>query len=143
MPLTLTALAAALAAAAVWLYRRRRLPADGGDTQAALPERLREQLDRAKAQRLAGETGAGYELLVDAARHLETPEERQDLERRLESVRFGGDLPDGAELEAIERRLERALGRLQPDPDAERRRRLHLRPRPDGLSTQTRKETSG
>ena len=105
--------------------------------------RLRAQLDGAKSRRLAGEVAAGYELLVTVARELESPEERRDLEKRLESVRFGGKLPQGAELEAIERRLERALARLEPDPDKESRKRLHLRAEPRNSSTLTSKEISG
>ncbi len=141
-PAALAVLAAAVALAGLWLYRRHR---HGGATTAAEPppwERLRRELDRAKARRLAGDAGAGYELLVAAARELETPDGRRDLEQRLEAVRFGGHLPDGAELEAIERRLERALANLQPDPDHESRRRLRLRPGQRDSPPLTSKENS-
>ena len=141
-PAALGALVAGLAIAGLWLYRRRH----GKSVAAAEPppwERLRRQLDQAKAHRLAGEVGAGYELLVAAARELEAPEERRDLEQRLESVRFGGNLPDSAELEAIERRLERALAKLRPDPDKESRRRLRLHPKQRNSPPLTSKEISG
>jgi peroxiredoxin len=125
-PAVLTSLAAALALGALWLYRRRA--GAGPATAEEDPwQRLRGELDRAKALRLAGDSRAAYETLVTAARDLETSEDRQDLEQRLEAVRFGGSLPDAGELEAIERRLERTLAGLLPDPDDERRRRLRLR----------------
>ena len=85
---------------------------------------------------------AANELLVTAARELETADERRDLEQRLESVRFGGKLPDGAELEAIERRLERALARTRPDPDEAKRLRLRLRPQQSNSSPLNSKEIS-
>jgi hypothetical protein len=112
----------------LWLYRRQRVHSAAAP-EPPLWQRVRDDLDRAKTKRLAGEAGAGYELLVAAAREIETIDDRQDLEQRLESVRFGGSLPDGAELEAIERRLERGLAKQQPDPDEESRRRLRLRPK--------------
>ncbi len=143
LPAALAGLAAALALIGAWLYRRRRRAGGAAQPEPAPWDRLREQLDRVKGLRLAGDAGAGYELLVAVARELESPEERRDLERRLESVRFGGELPGGAELEAIERRLERALARRRPDPDAAQRRRLRLRPQPETPSQLTTKETSG
>ena len=141
-PAALAALAAAAALTGLWLYRRRHRQ---GEPAAEPPpwERLRADLDRAKRHRMAGDPGAAYETLVAAARDLEADDERQDLERRLESVRFGGAAPDGAELEAIERRLERALDRRRPDPDAAHRRRLRLAPDQDSPSPLTRKETTG
>ena len=45
--------------------------------------------------------------------------------------------------QAIERRLERALARRRPDPDASSRRRLRLAQRQDSPSPLTRKETTG
>ena len=142
-PLTLASLVAALALTGLWLYRRQRPSTAAVRAEPAPWERLREQLDRAKQRRLAGETAAGYELLVVAAGEIETADERRDLEQRLESVRFGGSLPDGAELEAIERRLERALARQRPDPDKESRQRLRLHPGQRNSSPLTNKETSG
>jgi MYXO-CTERM domain-containing protein len=136
-------LAAALAAVALWLHRRRRQRDTRQSSGAPPVERLRSALAEAKARRLAGDTGAGYELLVGAARELETEAERRDLEERLESVRFGGKHPDSAELEAIERRLERALARLQPNPDQESRGRLRLRRDRPASSSLTSKENSG
>jgi peroxiredoxin len=138
----LAVLAAGLALAGFWLYRRQRGKAGPATPEPVIWERLREELDRAKTERLAGQAGAGYEALVGVARELEATEERQDLERRLESVRFGGDLPDGAELEAIERRLERALAKRQPDPDKARRQRLRLRPQQSNSPPLTSKEIS-
>jgi peroxiredoxin len=135
-------LVAVLGLTGLWLYRQRRAAAAPA-SEETLWQRVRAILDDAKARRLAGEVGAGYELLLAAARQLEAAEERRDLEDRLESVRFGGSLPDAAELEAIERRLERALARRQPDPDAERRRRLRLRARRGDASPHTSKETPG
>ena len=123
----LGAAAALVVAAGLYLVWRRRAAAGDATAGPELAERLRGELDRAKALRLAGDTGGGYEALLGAARELETADERRDLERRLESVRFGGRLPDGAELEAIERRLERALMKRRPDPDQEHRRRLRLK----------------
>ena len=142
-PAALAGLAAALGLAGLWLYRRRGRA--GGESAPGPPpwERLRGELDRAKGHRLAGDAGAAYEALVAAARELETDDERQDLEDRLESVRFGGAAPPAAELEAIERRLERALARQRPDPDAARRRRLRLEPQDDSPATLTSKETTG
>ena len=136
------ALAATAALAGIWLYRRRRAGSEEAVPEAPLAERLRGELDRAKALRLAGEPGAGYETLLGVARELESAAERADLERRLESVRFGGALPDPAELEAIERRLQRALSRRQGDPDDERRQRLRLKQRPRDATPLTTKETS-
>ncbi|MFQ5350512.1 MAG: TlpA family protein disulfide reductase, partial [Thermoanaerobaculia bacterium] len=141
-PAALAGLVAVLAAAGLWLHMRRR----GAKAAPAEPppwQRLRQQLDQAKASRLAGDVAAGYELLVVAARELEAENERHDLEQRLESVRFGGNLPDSAELEAIERRLERALTRLRPDPGEASRRGLRLRPEHPDSSPLTSKETSG
>ena len=142
-PAALAAITAGLALAVFWLYRRRRDSSGNAAPETAPWERLRDELDRAKALRLAGKAGPGYEVLVAAAREIETTDERQDLERRLESVRFGGDLPDGSELEAIERRLERTLAKQQPDPNEERRRRLRLRPQQPDPSPLTSKENSG
>ena len=142
-PTVEAAAAAVLGIAGLWLYHRRRHGAAADQPEPPRHQRLRHQLDRAKARRLAGEAGAGYEILVAVARELETDDERSDLEQRLETVRFGGSLPDGAELEAIERRLERALAALEPDPDQESRRRLRLRPGHHDPPRPTSKETHG
>ncbi len=130
------AVAVALAGGALWWRHRRRAPAGAPSPEARHAE-LERQLAVARGQRLAGEPAAAFESLAELARELESEQERHDLERQREAVRFGGAVPSSGQLEAVERRLARALARHKPDPDRELRRRLRLAGKQPAISKET------
>ncbi|MGB3562608.1 MAG: TlpA disulfide reductase family protein [Thermoanaerobaculia bacterium] len=111
----LTALAAGLAVFGV-LTRWR---AAGSQTAGVSPyERMQTSFEEARALRLQGD-GAGFLLALAELEHELGPvdEESESYWRQAaERVRYGGQLPPADELDRLQRRVERRLNELRPDP---------------------------
>ncbi|MGB6639415.1 MAG: hypothetical protein WBG67_01455, partial [Thermoanaerobaculia bacterium] len=111
----LTALAAGLGVFGV-LSRWR---AAGSRTAGVSPyERMQTSFEEARALRLQGD-GAGFLLALAELEHELGPvdEESESYWRQAaERVRYGGQLPPADELDRLQRRVERRLNELRPDP---------------------------
>jgi hypothetical protein len=112
---SLTALAAGLAVFGV-LSRRR---AAGSVTESVSPyERLQTSYEEARAMRLEGD-GAGFLLaLAEIEGELGPVDEENEnyWQQTAERVRYGGQVPPADELDRLQRRVERRLNELRPDP---------------------------
>lgn len=120
--------AVAVAAAGVALGRSRRGRAPAVDHRAELHERLKSVFDDARSRRLQGD-GAGF--VIAAAAILDelgdsSGNDAEALARVVEAARFGGQTPPADELDALQRRVERALAALAPDPARAERAALRL-----------------
>lgn len=90
-------------------------------------ERASVQLEAARRKRLQGD-GAGSLLAfaeLDAALGAEEPDE--ELRQAVERARYGGAAPPAAELDRLQRRVERRLAELRPDPDRNERESVKLK----------------
>lgn len=117
---------------AMLAWGRWRRPRAGTPASPSLDEDRRQRLEaawrEARRRRMAGDRAAAVERLVELERKLgglglEAPSVAGE---SLEEIRYGGRLPSGPELDQLERRVERALAALRPDPEEPRRRSLGL-----------------
>jgi peroxiredoxin len=119
------------------VFRRRRAQTAAGPREESRWSELRRRLDEARGLRLRGDgRGAWLALaaLEDELEKLEKLEEEApsgggaDPARaaRLEEMRYGGSPPPVEELHHLERRVERRLGALAPDPERAGREALRL-----------------
>ncbi|MDY7095733.1 MAG: redoxin domain-containing protein [Acidobacteriota bacterium] len=109
-----------------WLRRR---PAAGGTVEVDPRLRALEgRLDEARAARLRGEGAEAARLLAQLELELgvETSECRH-LQSIVEQARYGGQAPPAPELDGMQRRVERRLAELRPDPEQAQRKALRLR----------------
>ncbi|MCB1054595.1 MAG: redoxin domain-containing protein [Acidobacteria bacterium] len=111
-----------------WRKRRgARREEPGLETSLAA---LRQRLEAARAARLSGDARtaalelAGLELELLGG---SDPAAEARLHDILEGARYGGRTPPGPELDRMERRVERRLAELRPDPEQEERAALQLR----------------
>jgi peroxiredoxin len=116
-----------LGAARQW--RAGRMPAEGGATSTY--ERLRASFEQARALRLRGES-AGFVLqLAEIEAELGQEEDCEQLDAdwqaRVEAARYGGEVPSAEEMDRLQRRVERRLESLLPDPEGTVRHGLRFR----------------
>lgn len=113
-------------------WRRRRSARTSADGAEQPHLALAARLERARAARMAGET---REAVLELARlELELvaaaggdPAAEGRLHEMLEGARYGGRMPPAPELDRMERRVERRIAELRPDPEREERAALKLR----------------
>jgi hypothetical protein len=137
------AAATALGVAGIAFGRRRaarRREASGRAGAAAARHReLTDRFAAARRRRLEGDAAGFLAALAEIEAELDreidgitpaTPAERAALARALEAARFGGRRPPAAELDPHERRVERRLSALRPDPARRERAGIALRDGP-------------
>jgi hypothetical protein len=122
-----TAMAGLLGFLAFSWWRRR--PAEGREVE--LDPRLRAlqgRLEEARAARLRGEGAEAARLLAQLELELGVEaSECRHLQSVIEQARYGGQAPPAPELDGMQRRVERRLAELRPDPEQEQRKALRLR----------------
>lgn len=123
---SLTALAAGLAVFGV-ISRRRAVGSEGESVSPY--ERLQSTFEDARALRLKGD-GAGF-LLALAELESELGPLDEEIEsywqQTAERVRYGGQVPPADELDRLQRRVERRLNELRPDPQVAAMEAVKLR----------------
>ena len=89
------------------------------------PGRLKARLEAARGERLSGDLRRFVLELVAIESELGEP--GVEVERWVDGVRYGDQLPSPVEIEQLERRVERRLQSLSSLPDSEERKALKLR----------------
>jgi peroxiredoxin len=107
-----------------------------GSKKTAIPkdqdryQQLRKRFDEARARRMLGDPAACVLLLAEIDQELGDSGSEEPLVANLEEVveraRYGGQAPPADELDLIQRRLERRLDALRPDPDKKQREAIRL-----------------
>ncbi len=126
------AAAALLVALSVGGVLGLRLRASGArTTDTSRVDVLDGALREARKARIEGDAAAVVEHWQVIARHPEiaadlAPEVLTEIDRLEEETRFGGVTPPAADLDRIQRLLERSLQHIRPDPEAAEREALHL-----------------
>lgn len=111
---------------ALALRLRRRAPRPRSANEE-LFARLSVQLEEARRKRLQGD-GAGCLLALAALdRELGAGEPDEELHGAVDRARYGGVAPPAADLDRIQRRVERRLAELRPDPDQKERESVKLK----------------
>ena len=116
------------AGVAIVLRHRRSTVEAGPDSALQRYQGLRQRLNSGRALRLEGRHRELALLLTELELELvdDDDTERRRLEALAETFRFGGRTPPIPELEQMQRRVERRIEELQPDPEAEVRSRLQI-----------------
>jgi hypothetical protein len=103
-------------------------------------QQLRKRFDEARARRMLGDPAACVLLLAEIDQELDDDGEDEPLignmEEVVERARYGGQAPPAEELDRIQRRLERRLDILRPDPEKKQREAIRLADstdQPDGV----------
>jgi peroxiredoxin len=139
---------AALGLVGFLVWRRRQSAADSAaiSPEAERRQRLQALYQEARRQRLEGDAAGCFERLARIHQELTqeltqqgTPASGEPtladdpaFQAALDRARYGGQAPPRAELDGWERRIERALKDLQPDPLRDRRRTLDLQEKTSG-----------
>lgn len=125
----LVALAAVGIAGSLWMRRRRSQASTGEESEDRRLAGLAARLSEARALRLEGDARGAALVLAETERELGTADDEAAaaLEERIAGARYGGYAPPPDELERHERRLERRIRELAPDPREAERERLRLR----------------
>jgi peroxiredoxin len=93
-------------------------------------QQLRKRFDEARARRMLGDPAACVLLLAEIDQELDTDSDEEPLVANMEEVvekaRYGGQAPPAEELDRIQRRLERRLDTLRPDPEKKQREAIRL-----------------
>lgn len=109
--------------------KRRRAEA-GPRSGASRYDELRGRFEEARKKRLQGD-GAGYLLaLAELDRELDgeaAAEPDPAMREAVERARYGGEVPPMEELDQLQRKVERRLEELRPDPEEAARREVRLR----------------
>jgi hypothetical protein len=113
-----------------WLVRKVRA---GSPRAADLGEgryrQLRERLDEARARRMRGDPAGCVLLLAEIDQELDDGGDEPlvaNVEEMVELARYGGKAPPPEELDRIQRRVERRLDALRPDPEQKQREAIRL-----------------
>ncbi len=108
--------------------RLRRRRGAGESPAAERYEELRSRFEAARKKRMQGD-GAGYLLaLAELDGELEVGSEPDEAMRQaMERARYSGEVPPAEELDNLQRKVERRLDNLRPDPKAAERRTVQLR----------------
>lgn len=88
--------------------------------------RLSVRLEEARRKRLQGD-GAGALLALAGLDRELGGDDDPELGAAVERARYGGATPPAAELDRLQRRVERRLAELRPDPEKEERERVKLK----------------
>ncbi len=129
-------LAAGAAAAAVlglagWgvsrRLRRRQGAAEPPETERY--DGLRARFEAARKLRLQGDAAGYLVALAELDRELDGDGAEPDpaMREAVERARYGGEVPPAEDLETLQRKVERRLDALRPDPEAAERRQVRLR----------------
>ncbi|MCH9652054.1 MAG: TlpA family protein disulfide reductase [Deltaproteobacteria bacterium] len=113
--------------ALLWFRRRRAIPSGSSDDPHY--ENLRSRFEQARAHRLKGE-GPAYATalgLLELELGPESESQGAALQQMVEQARYGGRVPPNEEMTRLERRIERRLAELRPDPRKTERQALRLR----------------
>ncbi len=116
-----------LAVARRWSAGKRPAEAGTGSTY----ESFRQRLDEARALRMRGDAADFVLRLAEIEAQLgqENDGEQPDgnWQKRLEAARYGGEVPSAEEMDRLQRRIERRLEGLRPDPERTVREGLRFR----------------
>lgn len=120
----------AVMACGLVLAHRRRTPTSestpaGGPTWETLSSRFAE----ARNLRLRGDASGFALAILELQESLlgEDEEMAPEIEKLIEAVRYGGEIPPASELDRMERAVERRLDALRPDPAAAARDAVRLK----------------
>jgi peroxiredoxin len=131
-PALLAAIVAAVlvaAVAVVMIIRRSRVRARAGlETDQPDWACLQARFDEARACRLQGDAAGSVLILAELERELGGGGEAApvNLEELVEGARYGGRVPPADELDRLQRRVERRLAVLRPDPEQNERQAILL-----------------
>ena len=118
-----------LLSAAALVYRRRKSSAVvAPNLELERYQALRDRFDDCRALRLEGRGGELALSLAELELEMagDDEKERLRLQRLIENLRFGGEVPPGSELDRAQRSVERQIEELRPDPDLLARSRLRI-----------------
>ncbi len=127
----LVGLVVLVAAGTVFFLRRgsaRREPGQKANGRDPDYQALQERFDAGRAQRLKGDAAAFILTMADIESELDGSGEPADpaLAEAVEGARYGGQVPPSEELERLQRRIERKLEDLRPDPNRKEREAIRL-----------------